>query len=82
MKRILIAFSVILFVGCTESAPRSDAKSKSILPIANGSNQSELVVLGKYDISGGWLTVYRFGNDTLYVAEGQSDNYPVSVSVK
>ena len=82
MRKTIITLTAFVFFGCSEGRPRSDAKSTSILPTSSDSSKPNLIVLGKYDVSGGWLNVYKFGNDTLYLAEGTNSSYPISVSVK
>jgi hypothetical protein len=36
----------------------------------------------KCNVSGGWLYVYTINTDTVYIVEGFSTQYPVSISVK
>lgn len=39
--------------------------------------------IGEYEVSSGFLSVYVFNNkDTIYIMEGKSSSYPVSLIVK
>ena len=36
----------------------------------------------RLSISSGYVSVYTYGTDTLYIVEGRSSSYPVGITVK
>jgi hypothetical protein len=58
----------------------SDVKKSSFIETEKKSNS--LIFLGQYKISSGTLFVYKLGNDTIYLIEGKTSSYPVSLHVK
>ena len=85
MKKIIILS--LLFIGSLQSCEiqqRPDARpfGNDNIPVSTNNNQLKLEVVGKYDISAGWLYVYKLGNDTLYIVEGTSSSSPVSLTIK
>jgi hypothetical protein len=59
-----------------------DRKKSEIAPIIKDSVATSLELLGKYRVAAGNLYVYKLGSDTLYLVEGASSNYPVSITVR
>ena len=39
-------------------------------------------VADRLEISSGYVSVYTYGNDTLYIVEGRGQSYPVGITVK
>jgi len=39
-------------------------------------------VADRLEISSGYVSVYTYGDDTLYIVEGRSQSYPVGITVK
>ena len=39
-------------------------------------------VADRLEISSGYVSVYTYGNDTLYIVEGRSSEFPVGITVK
>jgi len=77
--------SALMFTSCAQkenSDINPDDRELSIDPVKSNGSQSPLEVLGVYDVEGGNLYVYKFGNDTIYWAEGRSSSYPVGLQVK
>lgn len=92
MKKIIILTIIILSLfSCsngTQSGTQSgtqpaDSKFENLSsPQKSQHPATEMILIGKYDISPGWLYAYRIGGDTVYIVEGTSSNFPVSISVK
>lgn len=85
IKILIISLLVILFsifVYFVSQIP--DDSEKSILKsrITNDATQSNLILLGSYRISSGYLYKYKLDTDTIYVVEGTSSSYPISISTK
>lgn len=81
----LTSLSMLVSCGPNNVAPHdscADARDKSTKPIKSDKSPIGLEVLGIYDVTGGNLYVYRFGNDTIYWVEGRSSSYPVALQVK
>jgi hypothetical protein len=36
----------------------------------------------KIQISSGYISVYKYGEDTLYIVEGRGQSYPVGITIK
>ena len=51
-------------------------------PTSGGVKESNLQQLDRFRIQGGTLTVYKYGNDTLYFVEGANSSSPVGITVK
>lgn len=88
MKKILIfSLTTLLMTSCgpNNTEPHDstdDSRSLSSTPVGSGMNKTPLEVLGVFKTSGGNLYVYKFGNDTVYWAEGLNSSFPVSLQVK
>ena len=83
---ILLFTSMIAIVSCGPNltAPHdstADSRELASVPIKSDSTNPPLEVLGVYRTSGGNLYVYKFGKDTIYLAQGVN-SYPVSLQVK
>lgn len=61
-----------------------DAKDEGLeKPIkSNLETQADLRLLSKHEISSGFLYSYKLGSDTIYVMEGKTSSYSVSLQVK
>ena len=81
-KTILSLSLMIGFVSCKESPvdTRTEGMEKPIK--SNLKTQVGLKLLSKHEINAGFLYSYMLGSDTIYVIEGKSSNYPVSLQVK
>ena len=79
-----IAFIAYLVIAVMKESKKSKPgdSGKGIFPISKEKNFQELEVIGKYDTRFGTLYVYKLGVDTVYVAEGQTQNAPISINVK
>ena len=76
MKKYIFALIAIAFVAACR--PSSDAVPTSI-PI----RESKFKKLEeRIDITSGFISIYTYGNDTLYVVEGSSSSYPVGITIK
>lgn len=76
MYRILSAVLILLIASCkqpTEAIPTSD-------PIKSESNFKK--IKERIEITSGYLSVYVYGTDTLYIVEGNSSSYPVGIAIK
>jgi len=87
--KILVGIVSILFIAFIVTAVIKESKEpnpgdsgKGVFPVSKEMNFQELEVIGKYDTRFGNLYVYKLGGDTVYVAEGQSQNAPISINVK
>ena len=65
-----------------EEARFPDRKKSEIAPIIKDSVATALELLGKYRVAAGNLYVYKLGSDTVYLVEGATSNYPVSITVR
>jgi hypothetical protein len=80
MNKLLILITLALFVGCS---PKQKDTSTVVTsnPVEKPKN-SEITLLNQYRISSGTLFIYKFGNDTIYLVEGRTSSYPVTMHVK
>ena len=78
MKKIILSAVIVisLFSCSNERYENASLPQKSPYPTA------EMSLIGKYETTSGWLYVYRIGGDTVYVMEGKSESFPVSINVK
>lgn len=76
-----ITFAIVAVMKENKKLKPGDS-GKGVFPISKEMNFQELEVIGKYDTRFGTLYVYKLGGDTVYVAEGQSQNAPISINVK
>ncbi len=94
MKKLLLVLAlVVLIVSCSNQVSTEnneqdiliqnpDSRGNSVKPKIiekDKFNNDSLIVLGVYDIRAGWLFVYKFGSDTVYILEKNND---VSITVK
>jgi hypothetical protein len=87
MKKTILFLSVVVSLmscGPSNQNPTTvDTKKEGLQSVESHPSQtSKLELLGKYDISSGFLFVYKSNGDTIYIVEGQSQSYPVSITVK
>lgn len=45
-------------------------------------SENKIKVLSEYKIDAGYLHIYQYGNDTIYVVEGANQSFPVAISIK
>jgi len=81
-KIILLAIIVTSLFSCSNERTADDRYENVASPQKSTYDNKEIVVIGKYNVSSGWLYVYRIGGDTIYVMEGKSESFPVSINVK
>lgn len=83
MKTLLLFLTAIILVSCGQPQRRADSRSDASLPKpAQLTANQELKILDRFRIQAGWLYVYEFGADTVYIIEGLSSTAPVSIHVK
>lgn len=88
MKKIILSAVIALSLfSCSngptsEPTPVNDRHDNVSLPQKSPYPTAEMSLIGKYEITSGWLYVYRIGGDTVYVMEGKSESFPVSINVK
>ena len=70
---ILLGLVLLSLVSCEE--PQST-------PTSQPYKESNLQKVESFRIDGGRLTVYKYGNDTLYFVEGATSSSPVGITVK
>ena len=83
MHKTILALSLMIgFISCKERPV--DTKEEGLeKPIKSDiKTQMDLRLLSKHEISSGFLYSYKLGSDTIYVMEGKSSSYPVSLQVK
>ena len=72
---ILLGLMLLSLISCEpQSTPTSEDVPTSV------SNFKK--VADRLEISSGYVSVYTYGNDTLYIVEGRSQSYPVGITVK
>lgn len=71
---IIVGLALMSLISCREpqATPTSDG-----VPVSNFKK-----VADRLEISSGFISVYTYGTDTLYVVEGRSSSYPVGITVK
>ena len=72
---IIVGLVLMSLISCEPQPTQSVQVAPSIV-------ESNLKPLDVFDIPSGRLTVYSYGDDTLYVVEGRNSSYPVGISVK
>lgn len=84
MKKIILlaVIGISLFSCSNRELPADDRFENVASPQESTYPNEEITVIGKYRISSGWLYVYRISGDTIYVMEGKSESFPVSIQVK
>jgi len=83
MKKIILLVVITTFLfSCSNERTADDRYENVASPQESTYPNKEIVVIGKYNVSSGWLYVYRIGGDTIYVMEGKSESFPVSINVK
>lgn len=78
MKKLLVILALGLF-SCGGNDSSTD------IPIDADEKEFETkfqVLEENVQIKSGYISVYLYGTDTLYVVEGRSSSYPIGVSVK
>ena len=73
---ILVGLVLMSLISCREpqATPTSDGVPVSV------SNFKK--VADRLEISSGYVSVYTYGDDTLYIVEGRSSSFPVGITVK
>ena len=51
-------------------------------PTSEGVKEPNLHELDRFRVVGGTITIYKYGNDTLYFVEGATSSSPVGITVK
>jgi hypothetical protein len=85
VKLVLVSLMVVLVLLMSYFVvkdPIETEKSTLKSPVVTNSGQTELILLGSYKISSGFLYKYKQNNDTIYIVEGNSSRYPISISIK
>jgi len=77
VKSLIIAIAVGTFVGIFYALIKYDSTSNPKTP-----EVQKLEPLEKYDLESGHLFKYAIGKDTIYLIEGQSSAYPVTMTIK
>jgi hypothetical protein len=72
MKKYKFLFGLLLLflVSCKEEYSATEKEEEKVNLIST------------YQLSSGKIFIYKIGNDTIYVAEGRSNQYPISIVVK
>ena len=73
MKKTLLIFIVFI------SSCITHEKDVSI-PFSEKS-ENEIKILSEYKIDAGYLHIYQYGTDTIYIVEGANQSFPVAISV-
>ena len=82
-KIILLAVIALSLFSCSSEELPADNRGENIeSPKESPYPNKEMVVIGKYKITAGWMYVYRIDSDTIYVVEGKSSSFPVSIQIK
>jgi hypothetical protein len=79
MNKLLILITLALF-GC--SPKQKDTSTVVTSNPVEKPKDSEIALLNQYRIASGTLFIYKFGNDTIYLVEGRTSSYPVTMHVK
>lgn len=87
-QKSIIAISIVIFVMLASIAFVFVDMSKSNRDVSK-IKDGELIIeeklfkkIGTYKDRFGIIQVLSFGEDTIYVAEGRSSSYPISIQVK
>lgn len=78
----LISFLALLMFLFVTREPVENEKSTLKPPVISNMKENELILMGSYRISSGFLYQYKLNNDTIYIVEGGSSSYPISISIK
>ena len=78
----LIVFLILLISLLIMKEPVETEKSTLKPPVISNIKENKLILLGSYRISSGFLYQYKLNNDTIYIVEGGSSSYPISISIK
>lgn len=77
VKSLIIALTVGTLAGIFYALTHYDETSNPKTP-----KVTSLEPLEKYDLESGHLFKYAIGKDTIYLIEGQSSAYPVTMTIK
>jgi uncharacterized protein YgiM (DUF1202 family) len=77
VKALIVALTVATFAGIIYALTHYDETSNPKTP-----KVTKLEPLEKYDLESGHLFKYVIGKDTVYLIEGASSAYPVTMSIK
>lgn len=77
VKTLVIALAIATFVGIIYAIENSNETSNPKTPTV-----TKLDPVEKYDLESGHLFKYVIGKDTIYLIEGKSSAYPVTMSIK
>lgn len=72
---ILLGLVLLSLASCVEQQPP--------IPTALGVKQSDFKILQEnLRVTAGRLSIYKYGNDTIYIVEGHNSSSPVGVTLK
>jgi len=82
MKKIILLVVIVTSLFSCSNEPTSneptsvnDRLDNISLPQKSPYPTAEMLLIGKYEITSGWLYVYRIGGDTVYVMEGKNQSF-------
>lgn len=78
MKTLLGIITGLVLMSLISCEPRI-TQTEQVVPTSVSNFKK---VADRLEISSGYISVYTYGNDTLYVVEGRSSSYPVGITVK
>lgn len=70
---IIVGLVLMSLISCVEP---------EATPTSEGIKESKLQQLDRFRVQGGYITIYKYGNDTLYFVEGATSSSPVGITVK
>jgi hypothetical protein len=75
MKTLFLSLTLFTLLSCEKVAVTSIFDD-----VTKNEESPKLKCLGRYDISAGTLYVYNLNGHTIYIVEGDSSHYPVSIT--
>lgn len=84
-KTICSLFIIFSFIACQEVGGEpvpTQSGNQNVDTTLNRKDAGFRVLKDKINISSGHISIFVYGEDTLYVVEGRSSSYPVGIAIK
>jgi hypothetical protein len=83
-KTIISAICLLAMFSCGPTREEMEQEKQNQTNVINPVNSKgiSLIKIASYETADGTLHIYKFGNDTVYWAVGNSAQYPVSIQIK